>query len=114
MTKKERELVYSKFNGHCAYCGCHLEYKDMQVDHIVSRCYHNGEDTISNYYPSCRQCNFYKSTYSIEQFRHNLESVIWNKLKDSFNYRLLVKYGQIVEQKTPIKFYFEVCEGETE
>lgn len=32
-----REEVYSKYNGHCAYCGCRLEYKDMQVDHIDSR-----------------------------------------------------------------------------
>lgn len=32
--KKVRELVYKKYGGHCAYCGCKLEYKDMQVDHI--------------------------------------------------------------------------------
>lgn len=24
--KKIREQVYKKYNGHCAYCGCKLEY----------------------------------------------------------------------------------------
>lgn len=34
--KQIRQKVYEKHNGHCAYCGCELEYKDMQVDHIDS------------------------------------------------------------------------------
>lgn len=29
-TKAERELVYQKYDKHCAYCGKELEYKDMQ------------------------------------------------------------------------------------
>ena len=35
LTKDERMAVYEKTNGHCAYCGCELEYKDMQVDHVI-------------------------------------------------------------------------------
>lgn len=35
LTKDERMAVYKKTNGHCAYCGCELEYKDMQVDHVI-------------------------------------------------------------------------------
>lgn len=34
--KKIRKQVYQKYNGHCAYCGSKLEYKDMQVDHVIS------------------------------------------------------------------------------
>ena len=34
--KQTRLTVYNKCNGHCAYCGCKLEYKDMQVDHITA------------------------------------------------------------------------------
>lgn len=34
--KKIREQIYQKYDGHCAYCGCKLEYKDMQVDHVSS------------------------------------------------------------------------------
>ena len=33
--KSIRMTVYQKCHGHCAYCGCDLEYKDMQVDHVV-------------------------------------------------------------------------------
>ena len=29
-----RRLIYEKYNRRCAYCGCDLEYKQMQVDHI--------------------------------------------------------------------------------
>lgn len=35
LTKDERMAIYKKTNGHCAYCGCELEYKDMQVDHVI-------------------------------------------------------------------------------
>mgnify|MGYP004487825509 CR=1 FL=1 len=35
-TKEERKLVYQMYDGHCAYCGCKLELKEMQVDHINS------------------------------------------------------------------------------
>ena len=36
LTKSQRQHVYEKYNGHCAYCGCELDIKDMQVDHIKS------------------------------------------------------------------------------
>lgn len=45
--KKIREEVYQKYNGHCAYCWCELEYKDMQVDHVISVC-GNGDNNIDN------------------------------------------------------------------
>ena len=34
--KKIRLEVYEKFGHRCAYCGCDLAYKDMQVDHLQS------------------------------------------------------------------------------
>ena len=34
--KKIRLELYEKYNNKCAYCGCDLEYKDMQVDHVKS------------------------------------------------------------------------------
>ena len=33
MTKKERELIFNKYNGKCAYCGCELK-KGWHIDHI--------------------------------------------------------------------------------
>lgn len=34
ISKSKREAVYRKHNGHCAYCGRKISYKDMQVDHF--------------------------------------------------------------------------------
>ena len=48
--KSIREKVYNKCNGHCAYCGCELEYKNMQVDHVKSlRC--GGTNEFNNMLP---------------------------------------------------------------
>lgn len=114
--KKTRELVYQKYQGHCAYCGCKLEYKDMQVDHIVSVYRHNMINDISeeelnsieNYMPACRACNFYKGTWELESFRKNLSTMLYRNLRDNFNYKLLMKYGLIKEDLHPVKFYFEM------
>lgn len=50
--KKIREQVYKKYNGHCAYCGCKLEYKDMQVDHVISVYGKDGSNDLDNLYIS--------------------------------------------------------------
>lgn len=34
ISKATRLAVYDKCNHRCAYCGCELEYKDMQADHV--------------------------------------------------------------------------------
>lgn len=104
--QKIRKQVYQKYNGHCAYCGCDLAYKDMQVDHVTSVYGNNGSNDIENLMPSCRMCNFYKSTFSIEVFRKNLET-LHERLQKTFIYRLALKYGLIEEHKIKIKFYFE-------
>lgn len=110
--KKTRVQVYQKYNGHCAYCGCEMEYKDMQVDHIeaVYRATYNKEDVsydIDNQNPACRACNFYKSTSTIENFRQNIEESLVRNLRKNFNYKMLIKYGLIKEDIKPVKFYFE-------
>ena len=104
--KKNREQVYKKYNGHCAYCGCELALKEMQVDHIQSVYWYDGANDIENYNPACRMCNFYKSTMPIEDFRKQLGKLT-SRLKDIFIYRLAKKYGLIQEVEKPIKFYFE-------
>ena len=56
--KSIRMTVYQKCDGHCAYCGCDLEYKDMQVDHVVplNGWSEHGTDTVDNMLPACRRC----------------------------------------------------------
>lgn len=104
--KHIRKKVYEKYNGHCAYCGCELNYKDMQVDHIKPVYWHNGSDDIENYNPACRMCNFYKSTYTVEKFRERIES-LHERLEKIFIYRLAKKFGIIQENARPIEFFFE-------
>lgn len=113
LTPKQREAVYKKYDGHCAYCGCKLEYKDMQVDHVESVCkarFHKELretlNSIDNYMPSCRPCNYYKKSASIEGFRKKLNS-LHTRLRKIFIYKLAVKYGLVEEKPVEIIFYFE-------
>lgn len=109
--------IYSnKYNGHCAYCGCEIDYKDMQVDHIVPKCRNNevrmekylggiGKDNIDNYNPSCRACNFYKGMSTIESFREKLFKEL--DYKHTFATKLAIRYGILEEHEWDGKFYFE-------
>lgn len=114
--KKTRIALFEKYNHKCAYCGCDLEYKDMQIDHIKS-VYANTdfkqtmteEEMYSeeNYLPSCRQCNFYKSSMTIEKFRERIKTTMMDNLRKDFGYRLALKYGLIEEIQKDIVFYYE-------
>lgn len=115
--KKVRELIYKKYNGHCAYCGCEIAYKDMQVDHIeavYAADYHGKtpDYSIDNFNPACRACNFYKSASNLETFRHNIEDTLFHNLRKNFNYKMLIKYGLLKEDLKPVTFYFEKQESE--
>lgn len=117
ISKDIRLRVYNSYSGHCAYCGCKIEYKEMQIDHINS-VYRtmiisgNIDENINNYMPSCRQCNFYKSTFTLEYFRERLSTILINNLRKQFSYKLALKYGLIQEKIKPIKFYFEKIDEE--
>ena len=119
--KAVRQQVYDSLNGHCGYCGCEITYKEMQVDHIEAVYLHEAElnageaqqvNSIENYMPACRMCNFYKSTMSIESFRKQLETLP-ERLEKLFIYRLAKKYGIVQEIKKPVQFYFEKQKGGT-
>lgn len=116
LSKKKRLEVYEKYNHHCAYCGCELEYKDMQVDHIDSiylhNDYHNEKslnelNNMDNLMPSCRMCNYYKGAGDIEYLRNRLTDELIRNMRKPFDYRMALKYGLIEEHIKPIKFYFE-------
>ena len=70
----------------------------MQVDHIESVYWYDGENKIDNYNPACRMCNFYKSTMTIEDFRRQLGKIV-ERLEKVFIFRLAKKYGLIKEMK---------------
>jgi 5-methylcytosine-specific restriction endonuclease McrA len=115
ISKAMRQQVYDSLNGHCGYCGCKITIKEMQVDHIEAVYLHEKElkagkvpeiNSIENYMPACRACNFYKSTMSIEKFRKQLETLP-ERLEKVFIYRLAKKYGIVKENCEKVKFYFE-------
>lgn len=90
----------------CPFCGGELKYKDMEVDHVIPVYGKDGGNGIDNLLPSCRMCNFYKSTFTLENYRKNLES-LHERLQKLFIYRMAMKYGLITEHKNKVVFYFE-------
>lgn len=113
LTKEQREEAYNKCKGHCAYCGCELEYKDMQVDHVVAVS-RGGSNEIDNLLPACRQCNYDKHKKTIEGFRTRISKELYKSLERVFVYRLAKKYNLIKEEPRVVKFYFEQLQDEAD
>ena len=121
ISKYTRQLVYNKYNGHCAYCGCVLKFNEMQVDHIVPKFRNNekwhqneiGSDDISNLNPSCRMCNYYKRMGGIENFRENLKDTLMRNVQKPFDFRLAERYGMVEVKEWDGKFYFEKMEEQS-
>jgi 5-methylcytosine-specific restriction endonuclease McrA len=125
MVKKKinREEIYNKCNGHCAYCGVKITIKQMQVDHIEPHWHtlteiqaqkskiKKGSHEIENLNPSCSRCNKWKSTYSLESFRNVIETSLVRLERDTPNFRLARDYGLLTETPKRIKFYFEKDHG---
>lgn len=113
--KKVRLEVYEKYDKHCAYCGKLLEYKDMQVDHLIpvqrERFKKYSEEEIEcfkNYMPACRRCNHYKRSSSLEAFRKMIEEIPTKLYRDNYIYKVGLDYGIVsAKDKPKIKFYFE-------
>jgi 5-methylcytosine-specific restriction endonuclease McrA len=119
----DRIKVYEKYGGRCAYCGIKIQRNQMEVDHIFPKFYShflrskemkkqykltiNNINDFDNLNPSCRVCNRYKASFFIEEFRHHLEQQQKRAFKSSLNYRLLLKYGLIIENEPKVTFYFE-------
>lgn len=109
LSKQERLQVYKKCNGHCAYCGCELSLKDMQVDHIIPLALinDNKSETFLNYLPACRSCNHYKSAMSLETFRRMVERMPDVLMRDSVTYKNAVRFGLVTPTPHKVEFYFE-------
>lgn len=106
LSTNDRIKVYEKYDGRCAYCGKKIEYKDMQVDHLEAY-WKGGADEMSNYMPSCRQCNHYKRGNSLEGFRKLIEEIPVKLNRDSYIFRVGLLYGNVYGRTQPIEFYFE-------
>lgn len=127
--KSNRQKIFEKYGGHCAYCGEEITIKDMQVDHIIPKnefwshikndihipefLRHlklNDLNHIDNLNPACRVCNKWKSAFHLELFRFELSEQLKRLHKNIAPYRMAKKYGLIEEKSKPIVFYFETLQ----
>ena len=119
LTPKQREAVFYKYDGHCAYCGKQLTTKEFQVDHLIpvqrerfGKYTSEQLERFENYMPACRVCNHYKRAHSLETFRRYIEEIPAKLDRDSYIYRIGKKYNLIEEFPRKIEFYFEKVERE--
>ena len=129
LPKTLRLKVYDKYNGHCAYCGREIKYEEMQVDHATAfaqSIYGTKEsrdkvgkmiaddsiNAIENLMPACRQCNFYKGGWDIENLRERIKDTLEHTCCSSFQSRLAMQYGILEFKPWDGKFYFEKTEEE--
>lgn len=112
---KLRGEVYEKCDGHCAYCGVEISISQMQIDHLIplefAEVYEiQGIDlnSFENLMPSCRSCNNYKSSLTLEKFRAAIER--WPDVlqRDNVTYRNAVRFGMIEPRPHRVTFYFEL------
>ena len=129
MKKSEREIVFNKYGGKCAYCGCELQ-KGFHVDHLepcirltttegswkdgqykavkkVKGYMNESANHIDNYMPSCPSCNINKHGDTIEQFRNHIAGYLRSLNLRMVQYKMAKKYGLVVETESPVVFYFE-------
>jgi 5-methylcytosine-specific restriction endonuclease McrA len=116
MTKKnQRELIYKKYNGKCAYCGTELQ-KLWHIDHIepIVRDWLDGscknlhlKNNIDNHNPSCPSCNIQKNSYTLKQFRENIKQFVNSLNQYSTQYKFAKKFGLIQENEIEVVFFFE-------
>lgn len=134
MKKSEREIVFNKYGGKCAYCGCELQ-KGWHVDELlpVVRDWEyvpskgksqfdmvkrftgmrNPENlNADNQMPACPSCNILKSSMDLEGFRLVISGFI-NSLNSYINqYKFAKRYGLVEETNKPVVFYFELLNSD--
>lgn len=114
-----REQVYKKYDGRCAYCGKEIKFKDMQVDHqialsnikpisrdVFGKYIYPDKNDLSNLMPACRRCNHYKRACTLENYR-NLIKTVHERIHDKYIVRVAEDYGIVQYKKWDGKFYFE-------
>ena len=126
MTKKEeRDLIYNKFDGRCAYCGCKLQ-KGWHIDELLpvrrnmkwnkdkTKFVHDGTYVhperlhYKNQMPSCPSCNINKHSMELEDFRKLISGFMKHLNEISTQYKIAKRYGLVQETLKPIVFYFEI------
>lgn len=109
MKREKREQVYNKYNGRCGYCGKPIEYKEMQVDHMIPKSMEMALEDINcmeNLMPSCGRCNHYKRSMTVEHYRAYIKDLARRVAKD-YIVKVALDYGIVALKDFDGKFYFE-------
>lgn len=131
MVKTPRQFILEKFNCKCAYCGEEITIKTMQVDHVIPQSdliyntqggefknkgvipgflKHLKPEDINhpdNLFPSCRVCNKWKSSHSLEFFRSEISQQVTRLRRDSAAFRMAERYDLVFESEGQVEFWFE-------
>ena len=112
-----RDIIYSMFDGRCAYCGKMLD-KHWHVDHVApiyrgwnNKPDHAGEDRPDNLFPACPRCNLRKTVLSVEDFRREIVAQVERLRRDSAAFRLAEDFGLVRAMGYPVVFWFEKDEA---
>lgn len=93
LTQKQWEIIKSKFNNKCAYCG---QEKPLEQEHFIPLL-KGGEYTTNNIIPSCRNCNAKKHIQDF--FKWYPQQEFYSKKRESF----ILKYLGYKEYKQQLK-----------
>lgn len=123
-SKKDRQIIYDKFEGHCSYCGCELQ-KGWHVDELLPVRRNSKYDkdkqkfvfdgtykhperlNINNQMPACPSCNINKHSMSLEEFRSLISGFMKHLNEVNTQYKVAKRYGLVQETKNEVVFYFE-------
>lgn len=115
ISKADRARIKQRFGGHCAYCGCLLGDR-FHVDHTDAvyrdKFYAGGmlkpeNNVLEKLFPSCIPCNLFKSVFTIEQFRNEIEMQVERARRSSVNFRTAERFGLLQVDVKPVVFFFE-------
>jgi len=101
-TEISRYKVYTKTQGHCAYCGLHIDFDESwHIEHVVPKA-QGGSDHIYNLFMACRKCNLKKKARTPHQFRKHILSTIKNDLLRIIE--TIEKFGLVDMKDTSINY----------
>ena len=66
-----------------------------------------GRDKLENMVPACPPCNLFKFTFSVEEFRQEIEAQKIRVLKQSSGSRIAQRFGILEIKNIPVRFWFE-------
>lgn len=116
-----RNKIYNKYNGQCAYCGNRIEIESFEIDHKEPK-RSGGTDEENNLMPTCKTCNHYKRALPLEEYRIEWIGKIHTRIKripknsrnekgmkrKEYMERILTAYGITEDKPFNGKFYFEI------